>query len=300
MWYAPNRLGFNQLCFFVFGHGQPQRGRRVLLVTRVMEKPAPLAVAALMDFLPMLLKHGCKMFSVISDGASHFKNYGMVSWLAYACPLEHRGSTKITWGESSHMKGIPDAAFASSERARNTIKCKKALCGIPEMCEEMQLFFDKEWEVTANEPVETQVAHTLVIDWMPRSKVEVLLSLRRVQTSTLPCQITDTHSYEFKIMDDRFDTLLGKYDKLKITRISAKAPVLAFENAKKKETAPLTSTLWLQPADAAPLPALDHPVAEQQLAKGEAAFLMQHTREYRGWRVSYRRTDGAELDMTSF
>ena len=141
MWYAPNRLGFNQLCFFVFGHGQPQRERRVLLVTRVMEKPAPLAVAALMDFLPMLLKPGCKMLSIISDGTSHLKNYGMVSWPAYACPFRAQGLHEDhVGGESTHMKGIPDAAFASSERARNTIKCKKALCDIPEMCEEMQLF----------------------------------------------------------------------------------------------------------------------------------------------------------------
>ena len=52
MWYAPNRLVYNCLGLFVWGHGQPRGGTRHLVLRHVMEKPVELAIEIVFQYLP--------------------------------------------------------------------------------------------------------------------------------------------------------------------------------------------------------------------------------------------------------
>ena len=141
MWYAPNRLGYNTLGMFSWGHGQGQSGKRWLLLTRVMEKPGHLSCAALFHMLPMIMAPSTRKLETGSDCGPHFWCYTVLSALCFVIPKQHKISTTVNFGEPSHLKGVPDGMFGEVQAMEQKLQRAETISNLDHLATALQKSF---------------------------------------------------------------------------------------------------------------------------------------------------------------
>lgn len=86
MWYAPNRLGMNTLCIYLWGEKIRKGGIKLVLITRVMEKPGILSSAAILYHIVEYITPNCQRVVAWSDSGAHFRCNQVLSTMGFNLP----------------------------------------------------------------------------------------------------------------------------------------------------------------------------------------------------------------------
>ena len=231
MYYACNRMGYNALVAHVWwGAGvfddlpeaaQRHNSRDVVLLTRVMEKPALLSVACLGELLDICFKEPLQSgalqgIEIWQDCGPHYRAQRMVDAAAWWLPEHYKISCNLSFGLESHMKGYCDGLTAQLGKWK-TAAAREEL--IKEICKLTEVFNTTAQKLEAANP--TRVPFTCV-EFMPPERSSFDKMILKLNPRSLPVNLTASHSWQFRRNDARRRTVVGN-DGVTLTGVDAKA-----------------------------------------------------------------------------
>ena len=301
MWYAPNRLGYSTLGLFCWGWGMGPAGRKIMVLCQVMEKPGYLTAAILLWLLPQIVVEGTLSMDFWSDRGTHLCCYVMLGCIGFNVPEAFHCSTRTMYGEPGHLKGIPDGMFGEGEHKKQVLRNKTTISEIPQLAALMQKEYDRDME-HLDEEARAEKAPTSVWHFFPEGKHEVMRKVRPFDPRSLPCTLSQTHAWTFRINDPRRTepghSLLGRRPHQDVvTGIDCWVHTLPGMKSELAMTHPRFKPLTDSAAASLGNAGDEECEAADASESAEALLLQANCKVVLNWRVAYRR-EAKEKELT--
>ena len=281
-WYANNRLGYNTLVAFIVGPGLHHAGEIFVYLTRVMEKPALLSCAILLDIVKQLpIKPMEHSLDVWQDAGRHFRAYDVLSCLANNVISQAGCHTGWYAGHEHHMKGRPDGIISALNRIRDTAKNGQTISELEHLAD----LYRRDGDIKGLHEGYTFRCPLHVKVFWPPNKTALRRQIRVVVPASLPCVLSHTHCYTFSKNDRRRQRLTGNGDERDVlTAVDVRTRLLpGFTRAVESEK---TRMRFCPVGEALP-----EDIADPDVEEGDRAVILHETKVHDDWRISYRKGD---------
>ena len=208
-----------------------------------------------------------------SDGGTHFRSNSFLAYMGTTVPNMLKKDTSVAYGLVSHFKNPCDSEFGCFGARVEELAAAGPLITIADIVAGMQRMGSPH----------------IHKDFFPPPKADV--AVERLRRCVLPCGIHASHYWEFKIKDRRRDNMAGRVTAKgrPFTNIAGKA--LRLPGIGGVPEATFQPELEIHPDDDME----DEDKENDEEDVQEEGGLQIHTKEYLGWRTSWRTIEAEKV-----
>jgi hypothetical protein len=289
VWRANCRLGWS--CHTTIAWSDiftlPEKHALLTFISRITEKSAAFTLMLMEEALLLCQHHG--MLTNIdtichwSDTGPQYRSLRHVATGMIRFSNKFKCSYAIRVGCEHHMKSLCDSHFGMMEGVLKSASCSQMLVTPLDVVECLT-------RTAALRPMPKPIeiyTHFVPTEDQSRAKVEGYMPW--VNPRTLPSTLKGSHAWMFKLKDTRRASNLSR-DGFDVSNIAVRAqPFPGFA-----DTGSYTARTAVGP------PPPDDEMAEEEIVPDAVEVLLQSSKTFLGWRVSYRTSSPEDADIDKF
>mmetsp|Transcript_92221 Transcript_92221/g.269876 ORF Transcript_92221/g.269876 Transcript_92221/m.269876 type:complete len:301 (+) Transcript_92221:1516-2418(+) len=224
-----------------------------------------------------------------SDCGPHFRSFRMLGACATSLAMHGRCHIQLCYGLEAYMKGRIDGMMGNNVGTlRGWSKQPDACISDSATC--VKILSD---DFAVRSQFSAAMPKDEYVDWMPScSKAEALRRAPKIAANSLPAGLKACHLWQVRLQDRRTKKMCN--DELKITGAKVRCvplPGVAFPSVG------VNPTLELQDVELDEAEAGDDEEGEAQDFATKASLVHVNVMEWRGWKVSYRRSNPEDYNV---
>lgn len=253
--------------------------------SRVVDKHAEYSISILDMFLTLLQNAGhlrtIKTIAIWSDCGTHFRARVVVGTCGAILSERFRKSFVCNFGLEKHFKNPVDSHFGLLTRWRNQHASRKMIATVAELLEGYRLGAEAGGNASTH----------WFIDYLPEPLIKLQTCV--FKDKSLPCTLTASFSWHFRINDDRRTRFRGSGVRYNIvTAIDCRAV--------RVPGMPMSTSILCLPEIETFVAGTEHdPDAEEQPVKLNAEVIST-CKDYFGWKMSYRQSEPEDTPASAY
>ena len=259
-------MGINNCGSLCWGDCCPEGGKWVVHSSRVIDKTIVYSFALAKDLLSRFDLSNIDRVVLWADTGPHFRAYSFISTLSHHVNTVLKKHMAFEFGVEHHFKGDCDGFFATLNRWKEEVALKEMICDVADL---VSCYTRKHAEMLSIEPSRPDAEF---IEFMPAQRSDY--KLVNFKVSALPARIQSSYSWHFDVLDFRRKDFRGRGDNRNVlTGVGCHANLLSDRRVMYDRAV--------------------HPIivdVPEEVGEDEAPeeLLLAATKEYLGWKTSYR------------